>query len=74
MHVMINCCVHELAAGNVDVLHAHVQISLDPAPFLHAGGRAGRKKGPGIHCLRMRYFNLMNLIIKALHDTQIRHK
>ena len=29
MHVMINCCVHELAAGNImynDVLHAHVQI------------------------------------------------
>ena len=33
--------------------------SLDPAPFFtRAGGRAGRKKGPGIHCLRMcRFFN-----------------
>ena len=29
--IMINCYVHEIAAGNVNVLHAHVQcICTDP--------------------------------------------
>ena len=30
-------------------------------PALHAGKE---KEGPGTHCMRMRYKNLMNLIIK----------
>ena len=28
---------------------------------------------PGIHCLRMRYKNLMNLIIKSSRDANSRH-
>ena len=43
--------------------------SLVPSPSFLALECAGSKKvGPGIHCLHMRYKNLMNLIIKSSHD------
>ena len=48
--------------------------SLIPSPSFLALECAGSKKvGPGIHCLCMRYKNLMNLIIKSSHNANLRH-
>ena len=48
--------------------------SLVPSPSFLALECAGSKKvGPGIHCLRMRYKNRMNLIIKSSRDANLRH-
>ena len=48
--------------------------SLVPSPSFLALECAGSNKvGPGIHCLRMRYKNLMNLIIKSSRDANLRH-
>ena len=48
--------------------------SLVPSPSFLALECAGSKKvGPGIHCLRMRYKNLMNLIINSSRDANLRY-
>ena len=55
-------------------IHVHEHIASSPVPlFWRWNAREAKKVGPGIHCLRMRYKNLMNLIIKSSRDTNLRH-
>ena len=66
--------VPEISAVCFLVSQFRLLASLVPSPSFLALECAGSKKvGPGIHCLRMRYKNLMNLIIKSSRDANLRH-
>ena len=58
------------------LLSARAKVFSSPVPspsFLALECAGSKKVGPGIHCLRMRYKNLMNLIIKSSRDANLRH-